>query len=109
MKSKNAKAGKAVGCWMLYIVKCRDGTLYTGITNDLGRRLEQHNSGKASRYTRARMPVKLLYKEGCRNKSSALRKELKIKSLIRLDKEEYIKKKSAAAPRHKTRRTKIKI
>jgi predicted GIY-YIG superfamily endonuclease len=85
---------KKSGGWFLYLVKCSDGTLYTGITNDLERRLDQHNDGKASRYTRSRVPVTLLYKEVCRNKSSALKKEFRMKSLSRKEKEQYIRKKS---------------
>jgi predicted GIY-YIG superfamily endonuclease len=80
--------------WYLYIVQCSDGTLYTGITNSLSRRLSEHNNGTASRYTRSRLPVKLVYREPCRNKSSALRKEYKIKLLSRKEKEEYINKQS---------------
>lgn len=85
--------------WRLYVVKCRDGTYYTGITNDLDRRIDQHNSGKASRYTRSRMPVTLIYCEGCRNKSSALKKEMRMKALSRQEKEEYIKKKVSVRTR----------
>jgi predicted GIY-YIG superfamily endonuclease len=77
--------------WYLYMVKCSDGTLYTGITNDLHRRLSEHNNGTASRYTRSRLPVRLVYREPCRNKSSALKKECQIKSLSREEKEAYIK------------------
>ena len=76
--------------WCLYLVKCADGTLYTGITNDLQRRMDQHNNGTASRYTRCRLPVQLVYREGCRNKSGALKKEYRMKSLSRRAKEEYI-------------------
>jgi len=85
------KRKKPLVRWYLYILKCSDSTLYTGITNDLSRRLDQHNSGKASRYTRSRLPVRVIYTEGCRNKSSALKKELRIKALTRPEKEEYIK------------------
>jgi predicted GIY-YIG superfamily endonuclease len=101
MKSESKKAGnKTSGRWLLYILKCCDSTLYTGITNDLERRLDQHNSGKASRYTRARVPVVLVYKEGCRSKSSALKKELRIKALSREEKDEYI----VGTPHRKRRR-----
>lgn len=78
------------GAWLLYILKCRDNTLYTGITNDLPRRLAQHNNGTASRYTRSRLPVKLIYQERCRGRSSALKKEYKMKQLSRKEKEAYI-------------------
>ena len=85
--------------WCLYLVKCADGTLYTGITNDLQRRMDQHNSGTASRYTRSRLPVQLVHREGCRDKSGALKKEFRIKSLSRKAKEAYIagKTRSSAA------------
>ncbi len=50
--------------WFVYILSCADGTLYCGITTDLARRRKQHNDGKASRYTRSRRPVRLMYQEG---------------------------------------------
>lgn len=90
------------GCWYLYIIKCRDGTFYTGITNHLDRRLDQHNRGTASRYTRSRLPVTLLYRERCRTKSSALKKECAIKSLSRPEKDKYIQSRGIL----KTRRLK---
>jgi predicted GIY-YIG superfamily endonuclease len=91
--------------WHLYVLRCRDGTFYTGITNDLERRLEQHNNGKASRYTRARVPVTLIYREGCRNKSSALKKEFRIKSLSRKEKDGYIARKTRRLKTTARRRT----
>ncbi len=75
---------------MLYILKCRDGTLYTGITNDLPRRITQHNNGTASRYTRSRLPVRLMFNEPCRNRSQALIKEYAVKQLSRKEKIAYI-------------------
>jgi predicted GIY-YIG superfamily endonuclease len=83
--------------WCLYLVKCADGTLYTGITNDLQRRLDQHNNGTASRYTRSRLPVQLVYREGCRGKSGALKKEYRIKSLSRRAKQAYIAEKARSS------------
>jgi putative endonuclease len=80
-------AAKRPRRWHLYVVKCGDGTYYTGITNDLARRLDQHNRGTASRYTRSRLPVELVHREPCRDKSSALRKECRMKSLARKEKE----------------------
>jgi predicted GIY-YIG superfamily endonuclease len=71
-------------------LKCGDGTLYTGITNDLARRIRQHNDGSASRYTRSRLPVKLIYDEPCPGRSQALKKEFAVKSLSRQEKEEYM-------------------
>ena len=67
--------------WIVYILRCRDNTLYTGITNNIGKRLITHNKGTASRYTRARLPVKLLASRRCMSKGEALRLEIKIKKL----------------------------
>ncbi len=72
--------------WLLYIVECRDGSLYTGVTNDLDRRLKQHNDGEASRYTRSRRPVVLRYQEPCADRSAALIRELAVKLLSRSEK-----------------------
>jgi UV DNA damage endonuclease len=77
--------------WFVYILRCADDSLYTGITNDLERRVEQHNAGTASRYTRSRLPVTLEYKEEARNKGSALKRELVIKALSRQAKEKLIR------------------
>ena len=70
----------------VYILLCGDGTLYTGYTNDLERRLAAHNAGKGAKYTRRRLPVCLKYWEVLPNKSSALRRERAIKSLTRREK-----------------------
>ena len=70
----------------VYILLCGDGTLYTGYTNDLERRLAVHNTGKGAKYTRSRLPVCLKYWEVLPNKSSALRRERAIKSLTRREK-----------------------
>lgn len=72
--------------WLVYILKCGDGTYYTGITNDLPKRLKAHTAGIASRYTRARLPVKAVYRESQTDKSRALRRELEIKKLTRKQK-----------------------
>jgi putative endonuclease len=87
MNAQRKKAGR----WFLYIVECRDHTLYTGITTDLSRRFAQHNDGLASRYTRSRRPVTLVYQEPCRGRSQALKKEYAVKRLSRKGKEAYIK------------------
>ena len=76
--------------WFVYILRCADGSLYTGITIDLERRIEQHNAGTASRYTRSRLPVELVYQEGSTTKSKALKRELAIKALSRKAKEALI-------------------
>lgn len=71
----------------VYIVMCADGTLYTGWTTDLARRITEHNSGKkGSRYTRARRPVRLVYSEDCPSRIFAMRREAQIKKLSRVQK-----------------------
>lgn len=72
-------------CWT-YILRCADGTLYTGWTNDLERRLRAHNAGTASKYTRARRPVQLAYWEKHADKRAAMRRECEIKRLSREEK-----------------------
>lgn len=72
--------------WIVYVLRCRDGSLYTGITNDLTRRLAAHRAGRASRYTRARRPLRLAYREGQPDRSAALRREAAIKRLTRAQK-----------------------
>jgi putative endonuclease len=74
------------GIWLCYILCCADKTLYTGITNDLEKRLAAHNTGTAAKYTRARGPVELVFMESCADKSAALKREMEIKSLVRADK-----------------------
>jgi putative endonuclease len=80
--------------WHVYMVRCSDGTLYTGITNDLKKRIEAHNSGKeGARYTRSRRPVKLVYSEQVESKSAAAKLEYQLKKLPRLKKIRLIKDK----------------
>ena len=69
--------------WHLYILRCKDGTLYTGITNDLTRRFEEHqsNSPKCAKYLRGRQPLTMIYHTDFKNKSLALKAELKVKKL----------------------------
>ena len=77
--------------WHVYMVRCSDGTLYTGITNDLEKRIEAHNNGKdGARYTRSRRPVSLVYSEEFSSKSSAMKRENEIKKLTRKEKEKLI-------------------
>ena len=72
--------------WVIYILRCGDGTLYTGITNDLAHALAAHGGGTASKYTRARLPVDLVYSEEASDRSQATRREAAIKKLSRRDK-----------------------
>ena len=69
--------------WLVYLLRCRDGSLYTGITNDLRRRLASHRSWKGSAYVRARLPVRVVYREPQADRSAALRREAAIKRLTR--------------------------
>lgn len=82
--------------YYVYLLRCGDGTLYAGFTNDLARRLAAHNAGKGAKYTRGRRPVELVYWESFSNKSSALRREYAIKRLPRGQKLALIQ--SAALP-----------
>jgi len=73
--------------WVVYILECSDNTLYTGITNNLEKRLLQHNTGtEGAKYTRARRPVKCVYNEEQKNRSDATKRELIIKKLSRVEK-----------------------
>tara|TARA_Y100000588_G_C14105602_1_gene860737 strand:+ start:423 stop:668 length:246 start_codon:yes stop_codon:yes gene_type:complete len=69
--------------WTVYILQCDDGTLYTGITNDLQRRMSEHEAGKGAKYTRGRGPFQLLYQESCPDRAIASKRETEIKSLDR--------------------------
>ena len=80
--------------WLVYILECSDKTLYTGITNNLEKRLEQHNNGQeGAKYTRARRPVKCVYKEIQQNRSEATKRECAIKKLARSEKLKLIRTK----------------
>jgi putative endonuclease len=80
-----------VDSWIVYILRCGDGTLYTGITNDLERRIAAHQRGTASRYTRSRLPVDLACHEPANSRGEALKREAAIKRLTREQKLELIK------------------
>lgn len=75
-----------------YILKCSDGTLYTGYTNNINKRIKTHNQGKGAKYTRGRLPVKLVHTEKFKTKSKALKREHSIKKLTKEKKIELIKK-----------------
>lgn len=78
--------------WTVYILECGDQSLYTGITTDITRRLNEHNEDdkKAARYTRSRRPLKLVYSEQCENRAHATRRESQIKALSRTQKQQLI-------------------
>lgn len=73
-----------------YIVMCSDGSFYTGWTNDLQKRIDTHNAGKGAKYTKSRLPVKLVYYEAFQTKEEAMRREYEIKQLTRSEKEKLI-------------------
>ena len=78
--------------WKLYILRCGDGSLYTGITTDVQKRFAAHQAGKGAKYTRGRSPLEVVYSEECGDHSAALRRELEIKSLTREEKLKLIEK-----------------
>jgi len=80
--------------WFVYIVRCADDSLYTGITLDVDRRIQEHNEGDklAAKYTRARRPVVLVYQEICESRSVATKQEIEIKKLSREEKEEFLRR-----------------
>ena len=72
--------------WIVYILKCRDGSLYTGITNNINKRIEDHEKGVGAKYTRGRGPFKIIFKENHPDRSSASKKESEIKKLSKIEK-----------------------
>lgn len=81
--------------WVVYILECKDGSLYTGITDRLTQRLAAHRAGKGAKYTKGRAPLKLRYLEDCKDHSEALKREIAIKKLKKTEKWELCK----AAPK----------
>ena len=76
--------------WYLYILRCGDGTFYTGITTDVDKRLEAHRSGRGAKYTRGRAPLEVIYRECCGTHSDALKREMEVKRLSREEKQTLI-------------------
>jgi putative endonuclease len=82
MQKNQKKAGKKrAEKWFLYMLKCSDATLYTGVAKDIEKRFKVHSSGKGARYTRARLPLEIVYRETCKSRTDALVREFKIKKL----------------------------
>lgn len=77
--------------WKVYILRCGDGSLYTGVTTDVEARLEAHRSGRGAKYTRSRLPLELVYTEDCPDKVTAFQREWQIKHLNREEKLKLIK------------------
>lgn len=90
MADKGKPNGSEASEWCVYIVECADGTFYTGITNDLDRRIGEHNAGTGARYTRSRRPVVLRYDEPQPDRSHASARECRIKALSRTGKQALI-------------------
>ena len=76
--------------WFVYILECNDNSLYTGITNDLKKRVSAHNSGKGAKFTKARLPVRLVYREPYKTKGDSLKREFEIKKMKRTEKLDLI-------------------
>lgn len=89
-QKKISMAKKTAEPWYVYILRCADGSLYTGITNNVERRLETHRSGKGARFTRTRLPVEPVYRESCVSRAAALIREYAIKSFSRPQKDRLI-------------------
>lgn len=98
-KGRNTKAKPSSEKWFVYMVRCADGSLYTGITKEVNRRCQRHNDGTGSRYTRSRRPVKLIYQEVRPNQTSALKREAAIKAMNRRGKLTMIQKRIKPAAR----------
>ncbi|GEN45379.1 GIY-YIG nuclease family protein [Alkalibacillus haloalkaliphilus] len=77
--------------YYIYMLRCKDGSLYTGYTNDVAARLAKHQAGEAAKYTRAKLPVELVYQEEFESKSEAMKREAAIKKLSKREKEELVK------------------
>jgi predicted GIY-YIG superfamily endonuclease len=90
-QSQDTGALNKSNMWFVYILRCSDKSLYTGVTTDVKRRSEQHNAGTASRYTRSHLPVCVEYHEPYVSQSLALKRELAIKAMTRLQKESLIR------------------
>ena len=76
--------------WYVYILRCKDDTLYTGITTQVEKRLEAHRAGRGAKYTRGRAPLELVYRETCGSHSDALKRERQIKALSRREKQKLL-------------------
>ncbi|MBI1825141.1 MAG: GIY-YIG nuclease family protein [Planctomycetes bacterium] len=98
-KSKKKIKAAKVDAWFVYILRCSDGSLYTGVATDVKRRSKQHNAGTASRYTRSRLPVRVNYQEPLASRSLALKREWAVKAMTRLEKESLIRRASQSSRR----------
>ena len=93
LKTGCVKTGNVMSDWYVYVVRCGDNSLYTGISTDVARRIDEHNNQNklAANYTRSRRPVKLVYYETCATRSEALSREASVKQLSKAEKESLIR------------------
>ena len=91
VKEKKRRRKKSSECWYVYMLRCSNGALYTGITNDVRKRLLAHQKGKGARFTKMHLPVTLAYQESSASRSAALIREYAVKSLSRKKKEALLK------------------
>jgi predicted GIY-YIG superfamily endonuclease len=96
-RGRKPKARPSGDKWFVYMMRCADGSLYTGITKDVIRRCQQHNAGTASRYTRSRLPVVAVYRESYASRSLALKREAAIKAMNRRGKLTMIRQRKKVA------------
>ena len=87
-----------MSCWSLYLVRCRNGTLYTGITTDVERRFEEHCNGSGAKYLRGRGPLELVFHCAAGDRGAALRLEHQVKRLSKADKERLVRGQLALPP-----------
>lgn len=99
-KGKVKRLGRAVARkgWFVYLLRCADGSLYAGVTNDLGKRVAAHNAGKGAKYTKPRRPVTLVWSARAKDKVAAMRREWRIKALTRAEKLALISRQSKRLP-----------
>jgi len=90
---------KEPGSWFVYLLRCRDGSLYAGITNDLPHRLAVHRAGKGAAYTRSRLPLRLVYREEAAGRSEALKREAALRRLTRVEKLSLVRRARPAKKR----------
>jgi putative endonuclease len=84
--------------WYVYIILCSDNSLYTGITTDIGRRFQQHRTGRGAKYFRGRQPLQVVYQENGHSRSTASRREAQIKSMNRTDKDALLSQHGEKCP-----------
>ena len=88
--AKKQKIKRLKSCWV-YVLECGDGSYYTGWTNDLAKRVKSHQAGKGGKYTRSRLPVRLIKKWRAKDRSAAMAKEARFKSLTRKEKQKRLR------------------